>query len=56
MPITALMHHDSDTLTISLERPRKLILAFLYVVLCIACLVGSLALADVGLLLLSKYG
>jgi hypothetical protein len=46
------MHHESDSVTISLERPRKLILFFLYAV---ACVVVSLALADLALIAVSRY-
>jgi hypothetical protein len=35
--------------TISLERPREAIFALLYVVLCFACLVLGLVLANVAL-------
>ena len=47
------MHDVNDTRTISLDRPRK---AILYVLLCFGCLVASLALADLALLALSRYG
>ena len=50
------MHRLSETSTISLERPRKAILALMYVVFCFAWLVFVVALADAALLLLSRYG
>lgn len=51
-----LMHRVSETPTISLERPRKAILALLYVVFCFAFLVLVVALADAALLLISRFG
>jgi hypothetical protein len=50
------MHEPSGTHTISLERPRKAILALLYVVFCFAFLMLVVALADAALLLISRYG
>lgn len=47
------MHRVSESVTISLDRPRTIIL---YVLVCFACLVGSLLLADLALVALSKYG
>jgi hypothetical protein len=47
------MHHESDSVTISLERPRKLILFFLYTV---ACFTVSFALASLALVILSRLG
>lgn len=47
------MYHETETRTISLDRPRK---AILYVLFCFGCLVLSVALADVALVLLSRYG
>ncbi len=47
------MYHESDTRTISLDRPRK---AILYVLFCVGCLVLSVALADLALFTLSRYG
>jgi hypothetical protein len=46
------MHHESESVTISLDRPRKLILLVLYAV---ACLVVSLVLADIALIALSRH-
>jgi len=51
-PITGSMHHESESVTISLDRPRKLILFFLYGV---ACFVVSLALAALALMAVSRY-
>lgn len=41
------------TRTISLDTPRK---AIVYVLVCTACLVGSVALADLAVLLLVRFG
>ena len=46
-------HAVTGTRTISLETPRK---AIIYVLVCIACLVGSVALADLAVLLLFRFG
>jgi hypothetical protein len=51
--IYALMHRDSDTLTISLDRPRHAILYTLYFT---ACVVLAIVIAFVPLLVLSRYG
>jgi hypothetical protein len=47
------MHRVSDSVTISLDRPRTIII---YVLVCFACVVGSLVLADLALIALSRYG
>jgi hypothetical protein len=46
------MQRESDSITISLDRPRKIILLVLYGV---ACVVVSLVLADLALIALSRY-
>jgi hypothetical protein len=46
----------SETHAISLERPRRAILALLYVVFCYGFLALVVALADAALLLISRYG
>jgi hypothetical protein len=43
----------SDSVTISLDRPRTIII---YVLVSFACFVGSVVLADLALLALSRYG
>jgi hypothetical protein len=53
MPIRLSMHHTSESLTISLDRPRTIIV---YVLVCFACFVVPLVLADLALVLLSRYG
>ena len=50
------MRGVSDTSTISLDRPRKAILAVLYVVFCFAMFVLGIALAAAALQVLSRYG
>jgi hypothetical protein len=50
------VHEVSDTPTISLERPRKAVLAVLYVVFCFAWLWLVVALALAPLLVISHYG
>ena len=52
----AFMRGVSDTSTISLDRPRKAILAVLYVVLCFAMFVLGIALAAAALQVISRYG
>jgi hypothetical protein len=47
------MQRPSESVTISLERPRTIIL---YVLFCCACAVVSLVLADLALVALSRYG
>ena len=47
------MHRVSESATISLDRPRKIILFVLYG---IACLVVSVMLADLALIALSRFG
>jgi len=47
------MNRDSDTITISLDRPRFAILYTLYFT---ACVVLAIVIAVVPLLILSKYG
>lgn len=46
------MHRESESVTISLDRPRTIILFVLYGV---ACVVVSLVLADLALVALSRY-
>lgn len=50
------MHEVSDTPTISLERPRKAVLALLYVVFCFAWIWLVVALSLGALLVISHYG
>ena len=47
------MYFGTETRTISLETPRK---AITYFLVCVACLVGSVAVADLALMLLSRFG
>ena len=47
------MHTRSDTHTISLERPRQIVL---YVLFCFVCLGLSVALPYAALWTLSRYG
>ena len=47
------MRRVSESVTVSLDRPRTVVL---YVLFCFGCLALSLALANVALLLLSRYG
>jgi len=50
---TSVVHRDSDTLAISLDRPRFAILYTLYFT---ACVVLAIVIAVVPLLVLSRYG
>jgi len=47
------MHRISESVTISLDRPRTIIL---YVLFCFGCVVVSLLLADLALVALSHFG
>jgi hypothetical protein len=53
VPIRVSMHRVSESITISLDRPRTIII---YVLFCFACVVVSLVLADLALVALSRYG
>jgi hypothetical protein len=53
VPISVSMHRVSESVTISLDRPRTIII---YVLVCFACFFGSLVLADLALVALSRYG
>jgi hypothetical protein len=53
VPISVSMHRVGESVTISLDRPRTIII---YVLVCFACAVGSLVLADLALVALSRYG
>ena len=51
--MTGAVYHDSHARTISLDTPRK---AIIYLLVCVGCLAGSLMLAYLGLLALSRFG
>jgi hypothetical protein len=53
VPILVWMQRPSESVTISLDRPRTIVL---YVLYGIACFVVSIALADLALVALSRYG
>jgi len=53
VPIRVSMHGPSESATISLDRPRTIVL---YVLYGIGCFVVSIAVADLALLALSRHG
>jgi len=53
MPIRTLMQHPSESVTVSLDRPRRIVLYLLY---CFICLGLSVAIPYLGLSGLSHWG